>query len=123
MASESKAGESFREKVRRLRGDLVARGEDVSFAAPPAWRLAWRLGWRWTPPLFRGFWTNALTLGAAWGLTMLLIAWIALPYISRPLDAAGIVLTLLGGACFGLLLAGLLRLQSKRLRLPPWNEY
>jgi len=54
---------------------------------------------------------------------MLVIAWIGLPYILRPVNAVTVAVVLLGGAFFGLFMAGLLRSQSRRLRLPPWSEY
>jgi len=123
MTIEPQTGESFREKVRRLRSDMAARGEDLSLAAPPMWRLAWRLGCTWKPPLFVGFWANAFVMGAAWGLSMLVISWIGLPYISRPVNGSVAVITLLGGAFFGLFMAAVLRSRARRLRLPPWSEY
>ncbi|MGH8087345.1 MAG: DUF6404 family protein, partial [Stenotrophomonas sp.] len=122
MTSVEGSAEPFGDKVRRLQNDLVARGEHLSFAAPPACRLAWRLGWNCTPPLFRGFWANTLTLGGVWGI-LWLIGWTSLPYIPGHLDATSFVFAALGAACFGFVIAGMAHHQRKRLRLPAWRDY
>ena len=122
MKRDDTSVEAFREKVQRLRNDLAAQGEGMSFATPPAWRLAWRLGWKWTPPLFQAFWINTLTMGGTWGVLMLILS-NCTPIGYGTFDRTAAASTLIGAASYGLLLAIMVRHKRKRLRLPSWRDY
>lgn len=113
---------SFREKIRRLRRDLRARGEHLGFVAPPVYRLAWWMGWSWTPPLFLGFRENALRMGLLFAMPCAIVAG-GFPDRSSATLAGTASSALLGGVFFGLSMAGLAHLQQKRLKLPPWSGY
>jgi len=124
MTKEELSIEVFSSKIARMRKDLAARGDrlSLSLAAPPVWRIAWRLGLKWTPPLFRSFWVNALEYGGTW-VVVWLVAWTCLPFLSPPDDGEAISSALAGGLLFGLAMACVTHVQRKRLGLPRWSEY
>ncbi|MFL9583687.1 DUF6404 family protein [Stenotrophomonas sp. AB1(2024)] len=122
MTNEEAPVEAFSSKIARMRKDLAVRGVSQTLAAPPAWRIAWRLGWNWTPPLFRSFRVNVLTFGSVWVVLWQIVV-ACLPILSAPHAGAAVGAVVIGGAFFGLVMACVVHVQRKRLRLPPWSEY
>jgi hypothetical protein len=124
MTNEEASVEDFNSKIARMRKDLAARGGSLSLslAAPPLWRIAWRLGLKWTPPLFRSFWVNALAFGSVWAVVWL-IAWMYLPFLPMPDGVAAVGSALFGGLIFAVVTAGVADVHRKRLQLPHWRRY
>ncbi|HEV3386416.1 MAG TPA: DUF6404 family protein [Gemmata sp.] len=116
-------GTTHRQKVERLIADLRKQGVSPYSVAPPLFRLLWALGLNVPPPLFLGFVTLTLLMGAffgiLWGAIMWLLQWQAW---RMPIElAAGFS----GGAglLFGVSMAGYYRWKAARLGLPSWESY
>jgi hypothetical protein len=111
------------EMFNRIAADMRARGLPAGTAVPPVWKLLWRLGIRMPPPLFLGFWSNALLLGvifgALWGMVMWLLIWSAqgMP-VAWALSGA-----LLAAVLFGVTMAAVMRYFARRHALPSWADY
>ncbi|HET6633096.1 MAG TPA: DUF6404 family protein [Rhodanobacteraceae bacterium] len=107
------------EKIEAMYRHMETLGVGRSTAAPPAWRLMWRLGWDVPPPMFLPFWRLAFAVGLAfglpWGVALMVVT-------SLPLLVIAAV-AILGGACFGLVFAGIMYGMGRRHGLPPWSEY
>ncbi|HEV3146727.1 MAG TPA: DUF6404 family protein [Gemmataceae bacterium] len=114
---------THRQKVERLIADLRKQGVNPSIVAPQLFRFMWALGLKVPPPLFLGFFTITLLMGAffgiLWGAAMWLIqwwAWNATPDTAiLPAAAAGLL--------FGLAMAAYYRWKANRLKLPRWENY
>lgn len=111
------------EMFNRIAADMRARGLPPGTAVPPLWKLLWRMGIRIPPPLFLGFWLNALSLGAIfgvlWGVMMWLLVWSA-QGMSVAWAFSG---ALLAAVLFGVTMAALMRHFSRKHALPSWAAY
>lgn len=111
------------EKLKAMKSHMAALGIMASTAAPPAWKLLWRLGVEIPPPLFLGFWSLALFMGAffgvLWGVVMWLIlwSWQGIPFVFVAIAA------LVAGFLFGLSMATYFRYLARKHNLPSWADY
>jgi phosphatidylglycerophosphate synthase len=114
---------THREKVAHLLADLSQRGMSPYTFAPPFFRMLWAMGFNVPPPLFLGFRTLTLGMGALfglfWGVFMYQLQWEAWQMTLRVavLTAAG------AGLAFGLSMATYYRWKAEILQLPPWENY
>lgn len=111
-------------KIECLQLELASRGVKKNAAAPPFFRLLWKLGLEVPPPLFLSFAQNASFLGGlfavGWGLWM----WAWLYFCMKPVKPIPLFLmSFFAGLIFGLAMAGWVKWQNRKLKLPLWQNY
>lgn len=114
---------THQEKLEAMYPHMEAIGVPKGTAAPPLWRLLWRMGIELPPPLFNSFASNALILGAffgvCWSLAMWIMVWARQDVPFKVLA----LLVLLSGVGFGVFMAVYLRRLARRHRLTDWSAY
>jgi Family of unknown function (DUF6404) len=110
------------QKVARFEQMLADRGHRQADAIPPMWRLLWKLGATTPPPYFLAFPIGALMAGLPFGLALGLIMTLLSALLPNFVGAMRPMTVLLSALIFGLLMAGLWRWESKKLRLPSWER-
>lgn len=90
--------------------------------APPLFQLIWKLGVKIPPPLFMGFASAALMMGALFGIFFGALMWFLFWRHVMPLSFAA-VLSAGAGVMFGVLMALYLRWKARQLCLPAWHAY
>ena len=107
-------------KISRFLKETRAQGIFGMSAAPPLLRLFWNFGWDVAPPYFWSFEQILVRNGAFFTAFIFLydsfLTSNGYDWRRRLLGA------LIGGICFGLMVAWWTRRQSRRLRLSPWHE-
>src|SRR5688572_15403498 len=117
-------GPTHCQKVDCVIAELSKRGLGPYTVAPPLFRLLWAVGLRVPPPLFLGFWTLTLLMGACFGVLFVPITWLLLMWegsnLSSTVSVGG---SAAAGFVFGLCTAAYYCLTAARLRLPAWKSY
>ena len=114
-----------------MEAHLSALGVPRSTFAPPLYRMLWETGIEATPPLFAGFVSLALLHGVIFALlwgAMMSVFFSTAHYLQPALffavpDTFIVVASLLCGAVFGVVGAGLVRYKARQLELPLWSDY
>jgi len=87
-------------------------------AAPPIYRLLWRLGINVRPPFFASFWSLAIPFGVFYGILLIALWWFRDPH-----SITSLVISVVGAAFMGVIIAMSCRRQARKLALPRWEDY
>ena len=113
---------TFEERLTAAHQELASKGVWQSNYNPPLCRLLRRFGYPVKPPQYEGWLTNFLVfgvgIGLAWGMAMWFLSWH--PMGIDPLFA--LRHTALFAGLTGLVMASLLWLRRKQLKLTPWEQ-
>ncbi|WP_321149638.1 DUF6404 family protein [Aeromonas jandaei] len=113
---------TFEERLTAAHQELASKGVWQSNYNPPLFWLLRQLGWPVKPPHYESWLTNLLVFGIGLGLIWSILLWL-FNWQSIGIDPLlALRHTALFAGLTGLMMASLLWLRRKQLKLTPWEQ-